>query len=172
MSALILPWFACASEPGFVLTHQPLGNLANGDICVTAVLGVSKYAYSDDYGTQAINLIHKPYNPPCDLDEPSGDHNLASTFKIRFAITYQADATPSVVLDASGIIAEDSRRMESRIDVVRATLECLRLSTPPALRKAAITLKAKKEDGLWLAPLVADYNKHDKSKPFYPKESR
>ena len=170
--ALMIPCFVGASEPGFVLTHQPLGGLANGTIRVTPVLGVSKYAYSDDHGVQAICLIHKAYKPPSDLDHPAGDHNLASVFGIRFTLTYQPDARPNVFLDASALIAEDTRRQETRLEVVRATLECLRLSTPAALRDDAVLLKAKEEDRIWLAGLLAEYNNHDKRKPFHPKQER
>ena len=59
---------------------------------------------------------------------------------------------------------------ESKEDIVKATLECLRRVFPHVreeIRKTPLIFKAAETDHAWVEKIVNAFNTHDHSKPFF-----
>jgi hypothetical protein len=158
-----------ANEPGFVRTYQPLGGMANGTIHIVPVMCISMYAFSDDEKSLPISFISAPYIPPS--DNKAGNVNQAKEAGISFGIRHDDPKAPQIILSVESLPddTESANKFNNTSEVVfTASLECLRLCTPPKLKNAAVVLSTKAADKGWLELLLGKYNKHNKDLPFYP----
>ena len=75
-------------------------------------------------------------------------------------------SVPELLLDAREFDLTKSRGYEKE-DIIRASLECLRLCLPKPLIGTKVTLKCKKSDEEWLTEIVDQFNSTPRDKPFY-----
>jgi hypothetical protein len=166
--AVILIDCAFASEPGFVRTYQPLGGLANGTIHVEPVICVSRNAYSDDDRSLPMSFISAPYTPPGDADVKN--INLAAVAGVEFVVSREDPKHAKIVFQVESLPddrASAQKYNNTREVVFTAILECLRLCVPEELKDASLVLATESKDKAWLEQIIDNYNKHNKTLPFY-----
>jgi hypothetical protein len=98
--------------------------------------------------------------------------NVASACELDF---YSGDigdpkAPLQLILDASAFDVSKGFGLP-REDIVRASLECLRLCLPEKLRGTPVTLKSSDTDTLWMSTIVSEFNTHDRNKVFFTSTS-
>ncbi len=168
--SFILPFLmaarvAVAGEPALTMTYQPLSGLRSGVIAVVPV--VCHHWYATSVGS-AVDLIHVRNVPP--TDNPASateDLNLASRGGLKFSTNDLgvAEPVPMILLDATKF--DSSKTGYPKEDVIRASLECLRLCVPEQLKSTKITLKCRDEDREWLSKIVTEYDSAPRDKPFF-----
>lgn len=156
---------ASGTEITIIPTWQPLDGQGNGGIVVSRVPCCNGHAESST--APAIGLISAPNIPPTnDPKRANRDVNLASLCGLVFTTPDLHAEKPELRLDASAFRLPE-RGIKDREAIVRATLECLRLTLPKELLGTALTVKVADADKPWLEPIAAEFNKHDRSKVFY-----
>lgn len=160
--------FALADASGLTTTYQPLDGLDVGRIEITKVTCRDGYAAS---GTPtAIGLISVPNVPPTNEPNAKENLNLASACGLQF-IYFDNEAIVEVRLDAHAFAIPTRFDDYSREDILRASLECLRLCLPDSLRAKPLILQAKEADKAWMGKIVAEFNKHNRRKVFFTPKS-
>jgi len=160
---------ASASESGLTRTWQPIDGLGDGGIAIESVTCFEWNAMSGM--PTRIYLIAAPNNPPTFSPEHNQDINLASICHLSFAggDPYTKE-NETVVLEATKFVVPPQVGGPKE-DIIKASLECLRRALPDTLAKAPISFKAADKDREWIGKIVAEFNAHDRTKPFYtPKD--
>lgn len=169
---LLAPTAILAGESSLTLTWQPLSTLGGGGIRICEVACHDWYGHSG--ANTAVQLISARNVPPSNNPkEATDDLNLASASGLAFSCTDpESDEKQELTLDATkfespGALAEE----DDRENIVRSALECLRrVTAQPPYSKLPLTLKASDNHKAWLTPIVAQFNKHDRTKVFYTPE--
>lgn len=167
IAVLVLVRVAVAGESSLTMTYQPLDGLGSSTIHIIQVACHDWYSHSG-YPT-AIGLISAPNVPPTNNPkEATEDLNLASSCGLRFGASDIGDpkAPLKITMDASKF--EIPRRFEhDRVQVLRACLECLRLTLPDKLRATPLTLVCAESNREWMTKIISEFNTHDRSIPFF-----
>jgi hypothetical protein len=161
---------AIAGESALTTTYQPLDGLGSGEVTVVQVTCHHWHAGS---AGSTVDLIHVRNVPP--TDNPKGakeDLNLASRCGLAFSTNDLGDdeTAPMILLDALSFDESKSGGYPKE-DIIRASLECLRLCLPEKLKSTKITLKCRDEDKDWLSKIVAEFDSAPRDKPFYKPEN-
>lgn len=158
---------ALGGESSLTITYQPLDGLGSSVIAISQVTCHDWYSHSGQ--ATAIGLISAPNVPPTNNPKEATENlNLASVCGVRFYSSDIGDpqAAPEMTLDATNFVIP-KRFDHPRENVIRSSLECLRLCLPEKLRDTALTLKASDSDKAWLSKIVLAFNSHDRRKVFY-----
>jgi hypothetical protein len=173
-TALLLSLSACsafAGESVISMTYQPLNGLALANIKIVPVACHDWHAHSG--GIRSIGLISAKNVPPTNNErEATYDLNLASICSIHFSTNDIGAADPpplEITMDLSEF-SVPKNLSQKREDIIRASLECLRLCIPDKSKKVPLILECNEADKPWLAPIVAEFNKHDLNKVFFKPE--
>ena len=160
--------FTFAGESGLTVTYQPLDGLASGTIHIAQVTCHDWYRLGG--GATQIPLISAPNVPPTNNPkEATQDLNLASLSGLKFRTSDLGGSSitaHSVTLDATHFKVPPNAG-HPREDLVRASLECLRLCLPEKLQQTPLTLECREADQPWLTQIVADFNSKDRAKVFF-----
>ncbi|WP_035614948.1 hypothetical protein [Haloferula sp. BvORR071] len=173
MKRLLIPAFclfaavvsASASESQLTLTWQPLSGMGAGGIRICQV------PCDDFYGnggtSTVVSLISAAYAPPSNNPKlRREDINFASMSGVKFQSTDSYEEKQELVMDATQFRPLKDYGI-SREEIIRACLECLRRCLHEKVMKVPLTLKAADSDKAWLEPIIAEFNKHDRTKVFY-----
>jgi hypothetical protein len=165
--ALILVQTVLAGESSLTMTHQPLSGLGSGSIHIMRVACHDWYSHSGQ--ATAIGLISAPNVPPTNNPkEATEDLNLASACGLRFWASDIGDPKAPLELFLNAEKFGVPRRFDyDRDQVLRACLECLRLTLPEKLRATPVTLTCKDSDKAWMDKIVVEFNTHDRAVPFF-----
>jgi hypothetical protein len=71
-----------------------------------------------------------------------------------------------ITMDATAFLIPN-RFSHPKEEIVRASLECLRLCLPEVLQTTPVTLKCKENDKEWMQKIVAEFNAQPRTKVFY-----
>ena len=162
----ILVRSAVAGESALTTTYQPLDGLGSGRIAIVPVTCHHWYSHS---ASSAVDLIATRNVPPTDNPaEAHKDLNLASVCGVKFTTSDLGaqGVTPMITMDASGFILP-KRFAHPKEEIIRASLECLRLCIPEKLRTTPVTLKCKDADKEWISKIVSEFNVQPRTKVFY-----
>ena len=160
--SLCISAYSLAGESSLTKTFQPLDGLGAGEIFIVEV---ACHDWSSHSGQPtAIGLISAKNVPPTNSEKATEDINLASTSHINFGCQDIEAKVPNLVMDADDFVAAGGRPKES---ILRASLECLRRVLPTKLLKTDLTFTSSLEDREWMGKLISEFNRSDKSKPFY-----
>ncbi|WP_035614951.1 hypothetical protein [Haloferula sp. BvORR071] len=162
---LSLTGSALAGESSLAKTWQPLMSLGESGLYIREV---TCHQWNYPGPGADIHLIGARNVPPTDDPEHAKeDINLASIYGLVFEIGGADDANPEVTLNTTKMKATSEDGQEWRVRVLRASLECVRrVAVEHKLKKVPLALKANDADKPWLEPIIAEFNKHDLSKPF------
>jgi hypothetical protein len=167
VAALILAHAAFAGESSLTVTYQPLDGLGSGSIHIAQVTCHDWYSHSGQ--TTQLGLISAPNVPPTNnRKEATENLNLASVCGLGFGSSDLGDtkATLELTMVATGFNVPE-RFGHPREDIIRASLECLRLCLPERLKKTAVTLTCREADKPWMEKIVSEFNAHDRTKVFF-----
>lgn len=170
-AALFLVRAAFAGESSLTVTYQPLDGLGSGSIRIAQVTCHDWYSHSGQ-ATQ-LGLISAPNVPPTNNPKEATENlNLASVCGLRFGSSDLGNTKValSLMMDATGFKVP-GRFGHAREDIVRATLECLRLCLPERLQNTHVTLKCSETDKPWMEKILSEFNAHDRSKVFFTPQS-
>ncbi len=160
--------FSLGDSSGLTTTYQPLDGLDVGRIEITMVTCRDGYVAS---GTPtSIGLISVPNVPPTNEPKATENLNLASACGLQF-IYFDNDATVELRLDANAFSIPKRFDDYSREDILRASLECLRLCLTEPLRKKPLILQAAEADKKWMTKIVGEFNAHNRRKVFFTPKS-
>ncbi|GAA5495917.1 hypothetical protein Rhal01_02098 [Rubritalea halochordaticola] len=170
LSSLVFASTAFAGESGLSTIYQPLDSLGAGGIRIVSVTCHDWHAMSGvSCGLELISAANvPPTNKPALAKE---DLNLASVCGLHFSshdLGYPK-AKPALKLDATQF-KTTKRFSQPKEDILRASLECLRRCLPDILSKIPLTLDCNEENKEWMQAIVDEFNKHDRSKPFFTPE--
>lgn len=163
---IVLANSALAGESALTTTFQPLDGLGSGRI---QIVQVTCHHWHANSASSAVDLIDIPNVPPTDNPEQAKENlNLASVCGVKLSTSDlgAVGAPLEVTMDLTKF-SIPKRYGYPREDIVRACLECLRRTLPRKLHGTPLTLKASDADLSWVAPIVAEFNKHDRAKEFY-----
>jgi hypothetical protein len=161
LACLLLSGLSPASETALTIVHQPLEGFGSGGIHIVKVPCKDHYASS---GLSGASLITTANLAPANGPEGSSDINLASVAGIKMNYFEHDPKRPGFNIDCTAMAGEPNGRRSA--DVLRATLECLRLTEPSVIKIAE--LKFQIPEKLTECRKVADeFLTHDKSKPFF-----
>ena len=167
ITALILTRAALAGESSLTMTYQPLDGLGSSKIYIMQVACHDWYSHSGQ--ATAISLISAPNVPPTNNPkEATEDVNLASACGVSFGTSDIGDpkAPLELTLRASNFLIP-KRFGHDQDKVLRACLECLRLTLPDMLRTTPVTLVCAESNKEWMSKIVSEFNEHDRSKSFF-----
>ena len=154
-------------ESALTITYQPLDGLGSGEITISQV---TCHDWNSHSGlATAIGLISVPNVPPTNNPaKATVNLNLASVCGVYFSASDIGDprAALGLTLDASKFTIPKMYELP-REDIIRASLECLRLCLPDKLRETPVMLEAAASDKEWLSKIVGEFNAHDRRKVFY-----
>ena len=162
-SLLLFSGFCLASETMLATVYQPLNGFGGDGLQIMAVVCKNHYATS---GMPCVELITKPNLAPTNSPEGPTDINLASGEKLqlRYSEKDNNPEHPVFTLDCSL-----AKRQPDHVDpawLVRATLECLRLSFPEEVAEAEFVFIIP--DGMDdVRAVTAEFTAHDKTLPFF-----
>lgn len=169
MLAVFFSGVAIAGESSLTKTYQPLSGLGADGIHIREVWCHDWYSHGSM--TTAIGLISAKNVPPTNNPiNATHDINLASVHGIRFRTNdIGGGDIPAMTLDLTKFKVTKTGYVggQSKEDVLRASIECLRRCLIPELMKTPLGLKASDKDAAWAAPIVKEFNEHDRSKAFY-----
>ena len=151
-----------AGESGLTRTFQPMDGLGAGEIVIGEVTCHDWFSHSGQ--PTAIALISARNVPPTNSEKAAGDINLASLSHLRFDCQDSGAAVPRLVMAADRFVAAGGYPKET---ILRASLECLRRVLLPKLMKTELTFISSPENREWMGKIVSEFNRADKSKPFY-----
>ena len=164
---LLAARIAIAGESALGTTYQPLDGLGAGVITVVPV--TCHYWNAMSSVGSVIDLIDIRNVPPTDNPtEATQDLNLASLCKLHFSTNDLGieGAVPEIFLDATKFDVTKARGY-GKEDIVRASLECLRLCLRENMKSTKITLSCRDEDKEWLTKIVSEFDSAPRDKPFY-----
>ena len=117
-----------------------------------------------------ISLISAKNVPPTNNPKEATENlNLASVCGLRFS-GWIDGKTRELTLNATAF-SVPKQFGDLREDILRASLECLRLCLPEEFRGQPLILKATEEHAGWMDEIVKEFNAHDRTKVFFtPKE--
>jgi hypothetical protein len=153
---------ALAGESSLTKTFQPMDGLGAGEIVIVEVTCHDWYSHSGQ--PTAIGLISAKNVPPTNSEKATDDINLASLSHLYFGCQDIEAAIPNLVMAADKFVAAGGYPKET---ILRASLECLRRVLPSKLMKTELTFTSSPENREWMNKIVSDFNRADKSKPFY-----
>ena len=159
---LCISAFALAGESSLTKTFQPMDGLGAGRIVIVEVTCHDWNSHSGQ--PTAIGLISAKNIPPTNSEKATGDINLASSSHLNFGCQDIEAAIPDLVMAADKFVAAGGYSKET---ILRASLECLRRVLPSKLMRTELTFTSSPENREWLGKVVSDFNRADKSKPFY-----
>ena len=167
IAVLVLARTAVAGESSLTMTYQPLDGLGSSAIHIMQVACHDWYSHSGQ--ATAIGLISAPNVPPTNNPkEATEDVNLASVCRLRFGASDIGDPKAPLELTLEASKFEIPRRIDrDRDQVLRACLECLRLTLPEKLRATPVTLVCAESDKEWMSKILAEFNTHDRLMPFF-----
>lgn len=163
--SLCLPISALwAGESSLTKTFQPLSGLGAGGIHIVEV--TCHDWYSNVSGTTSIGLISARNVPPTNHpQEATSDLNLASACGLKFGAE-DLQTAKELTLDATAFKI-DPQYNDSREDILRASLECLRRCLPEPLLKTPLMLKTSPTNAEWIRKIVEEFNLSDRKKVFF-----
>lgn len=151
-----------AGETGLTTVYQPLEGVGAGKPRVLAVTCKDHYASSGLSKAGLITLAnHAPTNDP----EGPSDINLASLAGIKM--------NHGSVTGKGPVLSIDCRAAKPKVngtglgEIFRASLECLRRTYAGELSAATLEFVIP-ADMPELEKIAAEFEKHDKAKPFFP----
>lgn len=153
-------------QSALTTTYQPLDGLAKAGILIAPVVCHHWYANS---ASSSVDLIAVRNVPPTDNPtQATEDLNLASVCGVKFSTCDLGvqTITPMITMDATEFQVP-KRFSHPKEEIVRASLECLRLCLPEVLRKTPVTLKCNEENKEWMQKIVAEFNAQPRTKVFY-----
>ena len=165
ITAIIYLWISAlahAGESSLTKTFQPMDGLGAGRIVIVDVTCHDWYSHSGQ--PTAISLISAKNVPPTNSEKATRDINLASSSRLYFGCQDIEAAIPDLVIAADKFVAAGGYPKET---ILRASLECLRRVLPSKLMKTELTFTSSPENREWMGKIVSDFNRADKSKPFY-----
>lgn len=170
MMILATTLFLPAGESMITTTYQPLDGLGAGGIRIVPVSCHDWYRHS---GMQTqISLISAKNVPPSNNPkEATQDLNLASVYGVKF-FGDPANVNgkgPDLFVHAPRLGTSESSG-NSPEEILRASLECLRLALAPELRGVPLALYAPEKHAAWMAEIVKEFNAHDRTKVFFTSE--
>ena len=172
IAALILTRTAFAGESSLTMTYQPLDGLGSSTIHIMQVACHDWYSHSGQ--PTAIGLISAPNVPPTNNPkEATEDLNLASVCGLRFVASDIGDPKAPLALTLEASKFEIPKRFgHDRDQVLRACLECLRLTLPDKLRTTPVTLVCAESNMEWMSKIISEFNTHDRSTSFFKSDPR
>lgn len=158
---------AMAGESKLTVTYQPLDGLGSATIQIVQVTCHDWYSHSGQ-PTQ-IGLISAKNIPPSNNPKEATENlNLASVCRIRFGTSDLGDKNAALELYMNSVGFQIPERYgHPKEDIVRSSLECLRRCLPERLMKTPVLLSCDEKDKLWLEKIVAEFNRHDRTKVFF-----
>jgi hypothetical protein len=157
---------ASAGESILNTTYLPLLIDPDPHIEVTPVVCLQ---WSSSSAAHTMDLINVRYVPPSDAPEHSKqDINAASVYGVKFSHSDPGVGDYSLLLmDLSGFSVPGGGD-SFKTSIVRACLESLRLciGTSGGFEKTPVTFKCADADREWVTKLVAEFNAHDRRRPF------
>jgi hypothetical protein len=154
-----------AGEASLTQTYQPLDGLGSGEIKIVAV---TCHHWFSGSASSAVNLIAAANVPPTDNPaEAKDDLNLASVFGLKFTTSDLGDAKIPLELNMDVSRCKDPEDSYPPEDVIRASLECVRLAAPEVLARTPLTLIGAKPGHQWIEDIVREFNAHNRKKVFY-----
>lgn len=166
IASLLMASFLSAGESALTTTYQPLAGLGLGNVVVVQVTCHHWYANS---ARSAVNLIHVRNVPPTDNPQlATADLNLASVCGLKFSTNDlgAVGSDPMIVFDATKFDISKAGGF-AKEDIVRASLECLRLCLPEQLKNTKVTLKSREADQEWISKIVTEFDSAPRDQPFY-----
>lgn len=157
---------ARAGESSLTETYQPLNGLGSGEITIAPVTCYDWYSHSGM--PTAIRLICVQNIPPTNAPQPVGNINLAFECGIKLSASESEPRHVVIVIDCTALQAPEGW---DQLQVVGATLECLRLVMGTRLDAAGIEPLFKDTGQEAIRKLIDEFIKHPKDKPF-PWEDR
>lgn len=161
----LVQW-SLGGQSALTTTYQPLDGLAKAGIMIAPVVCHHWYANSS---SSAVDLIAVRNVPPTDNPtQATEDLNLASACGVKFSTSDLGvqPITPMITMDATAFLIP-KRFSHPKEEIVRASLECLRLCLPDVLQTTPVTLKCNENDKEWMQKIVAEFNTEPRSKVFY-----
>jgi hypothetical protein len=151
-----------AGESGLIQTFQPLEGFETGEPVVTPV---TCYVHNTHVGWhQAIRYITAKYVPPSFDDMPVGDINLASLSGLSVWAGNGDDGRVTITLDFSSL---KPTRGYPELQIVAATLECVRRIAGDKLASTPIEAKYKPTGQDDIKQLLSTFAKHPENKEFH-----
>ena len=152
-----------AGESGLIETFQPLDGFASEYPVIARVMC---YANNTHVGWhQAIRYVAARYVPASFEDKPVGDINLASLSGLSVWAGDGADGRITITLDFTGLKPVHGF---TELQIVAATLECIRQVGGQELNTTPIETKFKPKGQEAIKQLVSAFIKHPKEKTFPP----
>ncbi len=167
IAALVLARTAAAGESSLTMTYQALDGLGASSIHIMQVACHDWYSHSGQ--ATAIGLISAPNVPPTNNPkEATDDINLVSVCGLRFGAIDIGDPQAPLELTLEASKFEIPKRIDhDRDQVLRACLECLRLTLPDRLRATRVTLVCTESNRERMTRIISEFNAHDRSTPFF-----
>jgi hypothetical protein len=148
-------------ESNLTQTYQPLDGLGSGEIEIAPVMCHDWYSHSG-FPT-AIKLIGAKNIPPTNAPQPVGNINLAFESGITLSCSEEAPGRIVIIIGCDALHTPQGR---DELQIVGATLECLRLVAGDRLNQMTIQAAVKPAGQEAIKKLIDDFIKHPKDKPF------
>ena len=152
-----------AGESALTQTFQPLDGLGAGRVIIAPVMCYDWYAHSGWHA--AIGLITAKNIPPTNAPKPIEDTNAASACGLSLDAGEDAAGHITVTLDCRALQVPQ-RLGCTELQIVGATLECLRQVAGPKLNSITIQATLKPNGQEAIQKLIAAFIKHPKDKEF------
>jgi hypothetical protein len=154
--------YARGGESMLTQTYQPLDGLGSGGIQIAPVICYDWNALSGM--PTAIGLITAKNIPPNNSSKPVDDINLASASGLRFSVTEEGRKTV-VIIDCTGLHS-NTFNSSSEEQVLRATLECLRLVEGKRLDQMILRSVLKPVGQEVIGDMITEFINHPKDREF------
>ena len=151
-----------AGESGLLRIFQPLEGFGAGEPIIAPVTCYAHNTHSGWY--LAIRYITLKYVPPSLDDPPVGDINLASLSGLSLWAGDGDDGRTKITFDLTSLKPVHGH---TEIQIVVATLECLRRVAGEKLASTSIETKYRPSGQEDIKQLVSKFMKHPKDKEFH-----
>ncbi len=159
--ALLSLSFCQAGETSLTIVYQPLNGFGSGEITILPVACQDFYSHS---GMSRPGFVTRRNLAPSTAPEGPTDINLASVAGILMSHDIPERGKDTLHIDCSKAKADPHGHELGQ--VFRASLEALRLTLPDVIAKAELKFTIP-ERMTELRRIADEFEKHDKSKPFF-----